>query len=745
MPYKTLLPAPDTSGDPGGQDQDTRVARRRRANRPNACENCRLKKARCDGKRPSCSKCEKWGTTCVYSVDHLGNVERELREHRDILEFLLSLPEDEALAAHRQLRSTSNLSDALSSLQGSMHGRLQPSGIRTAQAMSPPTSSGLEFELTVRHGMAYPTLFPLDLPSLSADPRLRPVQRSCQGLLLDGSSPSDTMSPSTSSSNEQSVPTPSTQSLERPRIKQEEDVAGPHREKYCDERLHQLQIGYWTGVSIDDEVAASAISLYLQGNHSIFGLFDPDLFIHDLVHRRHQYCSPFLVNALLAHACQAYSVIDEAVGALSQDFMRDAGVLWRAERSSDSLVNVAAILMLSVSCHLEQSSVSSNDLLDDGRAMAERLKLFGIPHTPENAASFDSLDPDTKRAMAHTAWGAYSYLTLNTFWVPTKPIAFPPMFPVPGRSNEDTIDERLAVHWPAHFIPDYAGKTFQALCELWTIMQEVIAVYFAHQGDATAASMRIPLAFVEAKYQKILTFTDSLPPEMSSIDPGDMPDHVLAFNILLHVAITHLFHTFIMDPSNQNLNPALLKSPKAALRASTNQLQRLILISRLYHPYAHSLSVLSSAVVHVSNTIIRDAALRNHSIQAPSLDKKHRRRGSNEEAHWHFYFLICLAACQDLGACFPVCEPIGKGLLAMAMRDGSMTAAEANRLMRALEAPKQVAPPNKDESGTFGSWVLDFDLEASKPGDGHIRNLAAQFEELSMHNEFTEGGDFVLE
>lgn len=103
------------------------------------------------------------------------------------------------------------------------------------------------------------------------------------------------------------------------------------------------------------------------------------------------------------------------------------------------------------------------------------------------------------------------------------------MFPVPGRSSEDTIDERLAVHWPPHFIPDYAGKTFQALCELWTIMQEVIAVYFAHHGDTAAASMRIPLAFVEAKYQKILNFTDSLPPEMSSIDPRNMPDHVLAF------------------------------------------------------------------------------------------------------------------------------------------------------------------------------------------------------------------------
>jgi len=99
------------------------------------------------------------------------------------------------------------------------------------------------------------------------------------------------------------------------------------------------------------------------------------------------------------------------------------------------------------------------------------------------------------------------------------------MFPVPGQNSNDTIDERLAVHWPRHFIPDYAGQTFQALCELWTIMQEHVAVYFAQQ-DGT---MRIPLAFVEAKYQKILALTDSLPEEMSSIDPRNMPDHVIAF------------------------------------------------------------------------------------------------------------------------------------------------------------------------------------------------------------------------
>ena len=103
------------------------------------------------------------------------------------------------------------------------------------------------------------------------------------------------------------------------------------------------------------------------------------------------------------------------------------------------------------------------------------------------------------------------------------------MFPVPGRNNEDTLAERSAVHWPRHFIPDYAGKTFQSLCELWTIIQEVAAVYFSEQGNEVNAQTRIPLAFVEAKYQKILSFTDSLPPEMSSVGQKVMPDHVLAF------------------------------------------------------------------------------------------------------------------------------------------------------------------------------------------------------------------------
>lgn len=51
-------------------------------------------------------------------------------------------------------------------------------------------------------------------------------------------------------------------------------------------------IKYWTDVDIDDDTAARCIYLYLETGHPLLGLFDPDLFVSDLVARREVYCMP---------------------------------------------------------------------------------------------------------------------------------------------------------------------------------------------------------------------------------------------------------------------------------------------------------------------------------------------------------------------------------------------------------------------------------------------------------------------
>ena len=67
----------------------------------------------------------------------------------------------------------------------------------------------------------------------------------------------------------------------------------------CDQRLSQLQIGKWTDVPITDSMAAAAISLYLETDHPVLGLFDDDLFLNDLIAHKRDFCSPLLVCALL--------------------------------------------------------------------------------------------------------------------------------------------------------------------------------------------------------------------------------------------------------------------------------------------------------------------------------------------------------------------------------------------------------------------------------------------------------------
>ena len=77
----------------------------------------------------------------------------------------------------------------------------------------------------------------------------------------------------------------------------------PSLSDYCDPRLLQLNINFWSSAPISNALAASLISLYLKIDHPTLGLFDGDLFVTDLVGNRSRYCSRLLVSAILVWAC----------------------------------------------------------------------------------------------------------------------------------------------------------------------------------------------------------------------------------------------------------------------------------------------------------------------------------------------------------------------------------------------------------------------------------------------------------
>lgn len=78
-------------------------------------------------------------------------------------------------------------------------------------------------------------------------------------------------------------------------------------QQYCDPRLDRLNISDWTDVEVSNEFAAELISFYLSTDHACLPFFDADLFLRDLLERRFEFCSAFLVNAVLLHASVSVS------------------------------------------------------------------------------------------------------------------------------------------------------------------------------------------------------------------------------------------------------------------------------------------------------------------------------------------------------------------------------------------------------------------------------------------------------
>lgn len=71
--------------------------------------------------------------------------------------------------------------------------------------------------------------------------------------------------------------------------------------------------------------------------------------------------------------------------------------LWRAGRSSDSAINLAAIVTMYTASMSQGREELSLELL------VERLCLHVVPHTDQHINRFRRLSPTTLRALSHTA------------------------------------------------------------------------------------------------------------------------------------------------------------------------------------------------------------------------------------------------------------------------------------------------------------------------------------------------------
>lgn len=196
----------------------------------------------------------------------------KLGAFQDIFEHLQGRTQHVAHDTVQRLGAGSDPSDVLKTLRGELP-QTTISEQAAARAVLPSVNSDCELELLVRHPKAYCAL---DLPAVAQD--------TVSTLFLHGQSSHEHV-------NQLQV----VKSTEKP----------SDHPKYCDARLEKLNIEFWTSVSLTNDDAASAISLYLETHHPIWSFFDASQFIGDLIDCRtggDSACSPFMVSSLLAFA-----------------------------------------------------------------------------------------------------------------------------------------------------------------------------------------------------------------------------------------------------------------------------------------------------------------------------------------------------------------------------------------------------------------------------------------------------------
>ncbi|TID02435.1 Nitrogen assimilation transcription factor nit-4 [Colletotrichum higginsianum] len=699
-----------------------------------ACNACRSKKKACDGKRPACTPCTELGTQCVYiSANETETaamaLKRENQMLRDMLSQLTAMPED---VAHQTLKKLKFAVDPFSAFR-----TIRPSAPKDVREVLPHVHSDIEFELTRRHPSVYPQIRRLSRSDVLESAASRPakVARIASSSGESRSVPDDgrdrDMAEVTSYN-----PNFASDVGTRPYstaffVSPTGPSPPPPPPVRKDPRLRKLSIGFWTVVPITNQDAADAISIYLETDHPVLGLFDADLFLDDLIGGEVRYCSSLLVNALLAFACQAYAAKNPEASRWSQEFEEEANKLWLVQ-NDDTLPTIAALAFLIQSCGCNGNGELDVRYIKETAAMAKRLKLFGCPDA-YTFADLSHLSEAKARATAQTAWGVFDTLSMISQYYLPATTEYPPRLPIPGsgglRGSEIGVElaqssressagtssdldtcprprshlkrgRSSSLTWPVSDI-------FAPLCELWKISSQITWVY-QHDSSLGHSSR----AFALEKYSKLLVWADNLPESMKRCEHS--PYQVLVCHIWFHGTVLYLLRPFIPSDQQHGFRSWSPSADRihAFFAASIEQLKEL---AELYASCPQSTYSIFGhpALLHVANAVASDIG--------------------NPE--WRIYFMSCIRAYQALYSSFTVAEVIAGGLLSMVVRKGAMDTAEAFGLLQELRAKKR----QKLVGRATGMFVTDFDLAVTDREAARADRMMEKFEEMTILDEFTHG------
>ncbi|CAJ2502350.1 Uu.00g097440.m01.CDS01 [Anthostomella pinea] len=718
--YPPILPAPAPAAPVGENPSASKarskankdIAARKRIGTQLACEECRARKTRCNGARPMCAHCVKRGLpTCVYR-DRTVTV---LQVSSQVLDLLMSLPEDRSVKLLYFLRDKQDPTSALSSFNLDTDDTDGEEDLATPES----TPGSLESELREHNSTAYMSLRPINNSELARSHLLRPFRDHAlvgEDVLMDGSTDVNSMpdyegqsqAGDNAADGSGGVRLDADSAIRQFRA----PLSPPSEVPYCDERLHHLNVAAWTDIQISNDFAARVISLYITTDHPLLGLFSPSLFITDLVNQQGRYCSRFLFHAVMYLGCLMYSAFDQSAARTAESFCAKAEEMWAQEKEGDSYNAMAGAVLLSLSYVGQGKDHEIIIFTKAALSMGIRLGLFGNLETAARGPG-ETLSEEDVTASCYAAWGVFNWNVLVSLFYRqpgTECPPRPPILPIP----EGAIAQQGIVPRDVHEVDEaLVGNTFPALCRFWLIIHGARWIYYP--GKSIPDS-NFQMALAEHKFRELIAWAQNLPPSLLRREGS--PHYVAVIHIWFHSVILDIFRPFIGRPSD--LRPrmgtfsAVDSTPDTAYTASTNQLKHLIVEYRTNHAASTYTILWHTGLIYLANAML-------HNTKDPE---------------WRLYFLLCIYGYESLSRPYRVSEVIVQGLLSMTLRDTNMSVDDARQIMAELKENRLDNVKKDMEEQVRATFMGDLDLAFTDPEQAKVETLAGEFDNLALFQDF---------
>ncbi|KAI1445488.1 fungal-specific transcription factor domain-containing protein [Annulohypoxylon stygium] len=555
-----------TSGASGaGGTPNPQLSKRRRGLgvvTPNACTECRKKRAKCDGQKP-CGRCKSQkDVECIYEIPvrqskenlrhEIEALRRQQRQSDSVFSALVR-PDlvEEVLQRLRQGQSVEGISEWLGSAGGGGPTLPTPGNALSGFPRPGEARGGVTLPPLSTYGGAIAGAGAYSAMGVS------PATAQAHGMNQDF----DPNSPWNFSSQSQTV---STRSDSHPDIMQWTAEAPPRsrvglwlqdqssvregpRYRGVDQVLapfdsHEMKVppGTWTTVSADSGLVSHLLALYFCWEYPTFASLSKEHFMKDFLSGRNRYCSPILVNALLALGCRFSTQPNTRANpndsrTAGDHFFKESLRLFYRENNHHTLTTIQALGIMSI----REASCGRDSESWYYAGQSIRLAIEMGLHRLQNDG-----DEDEVAVQAATFWGAFALdhaWSLATGSLP-QCSCFPHLPPKPA-----IIDDIEASLWVPYTDdgaplqrsceqPSNVRSVYKCFCELSELVHQ--SLYVLHSPGKPVTSRDLL-----AIYTQYLNWYDRIP-EVLRLGHNFTPA-VLFAHMYYHFAILLLFRPLI--------------------------------------------------------------------------------------------------------------------------------------------------------------------------------------------------------